>query len=328
MTWKLQLGPDLENFTTLFLRARPGVADFVPCPWKCGCSHKVVPRSNGTLAGICQCTRADCDEYTVLPEERITWELDWPKIGKTLCRPFGLNFKMAKLGLYHTIQIGSWSRESIPAVFTIATSQSELMHTVTALVARLNRPFILLAPTAKHVGLAAQELLSTLGAIFIPLEKHLVPGPPSPDGQSGADGEGQGEGEFSVSQTSTPQLSTTQSPSTLFDDLAPQLPDAPDQDLAGRVCTVLDDLDSKSRRKHPSLAAVFKLYFVQDLPVAQVAKKCRCSVGTIANRLHLIQKKTGATPDQLRRIAPHFTDLHDSLADAKSDYFRGRKYDL
>ena len=71
-----------------------------------------------------------------------------------------------------------------------------------------------------------------------------------------------------------------------------------------------------------------ELYFVQELPVAQVAKKCRCSVGTIVNRLKLIQSKTGATPTQLRRISPHFTELHDSLTSAKSDYFCRRKHKL
>src|SRR2546429_348326 len=51
-----QSGSDLETFTSLFLKARPGKPlDFVPCPWNCGCHHKVVPRDNGTLAGICQC---------------------------------------------------------------------------------------------------------------------------------------------------------------------------------------------------------------------------------------------------------------------------------
>src|SRR5205823_1044426 len=82
---------------------------------------------------------------------------------------------------------------------------------------------------------------------------------------------------------------------------------------ARRVCLVLDELDSGSRRKNPSLAAVFRLYFVQELPVAKVARKCRCSVGTIMNRLKLLQEKTGATPEQLRRVSPHFERLYGDL---------------
>jgi hypothetical protein len=45
MIWKHQVGPDLETFTSLFLRAKPGEPDqFVPSPWKCGCYHKIVLR--------------------------------------------------------------------------------------------------------------------------------------------------------------------------------------------------------------------------------------------------------------------------------------------
>src|SRR6266516_4221156 len=59
--WRRHLNAyaDFEPFSSLFLRSRPeAVADFVPCPWKCGCSHKVVPRDNGTLAisRKCRCS--------------------------------------------------------------------------------------------------------------------------------------------------------------------------------------------------------------------------------------------------------------------------------
>jgi hypothetical protein len=326
-TWSHQLGPDLETFTALFLRAKSTEpAQFVPCPWKCGCFHKIVPQDNGTLHGLCQCDPPTCGAYTVLPAERVTWELDRPKIGRALCRAFGLDFKIAQLGLYHTIQIGSWSVDAIPAILTLPASQGEFLHTLTLLIARLNRPFILFAPTARHFGLAPKELLATLGAIFIPLDSHLNLSLNHPSGPSSSPSPHLSTINSPPSTPSSPQLSTINSPpSTLFSDLSPALPETPDHGLASRVSLLLDDLDTGSRRKHPSLAAVFKLYFIQELPIAKVAKKCRCSVGTIVNRLKLIQSKTGATPDQLRRISPHFTQLHHDLTSAKSDYLRRRQ---
>src|SRR2546422_8366394 len=57
----------LFPYTTLF-------RSFVPCPWNCGCSHKVVPQRNGILHGICQCKVQACDTYTVLPDEMIPLE--------------------------------------------------------------------------------------------------------------------------------------------------------------------------------------------------------------------------------------------------------------
>ena len=90
-SWKLRLGPDFDAFKSLFLKPQSAdLADFVPCPWNCGCFHKVVPQDNGTLLGLCQCAARACDDYTVLPEERIPLELDWTKLARLLCRAFGL----------------------------------------------------------------------------------------------------------------------------------------------------------------------------------------------------------------------------------------------
>ena len=319
-TWTHHIAKsDFDTFKALFLTSRPdALASFVPCPWSCGCLHKVVPRENGTLAGICQCNPANCGEYTVVTEERIPWDLDWPKLGRALCRAFGLDFKIAQLGLFNTLQIGTWEKDAVPAILTIPGSQREFLHAVTMLVARLGRPFILFAPTDRHFGLAAKELLSNLGSVFLPLSDHLTLSP--------SDGERARERGSLLPQL---HLSTLNSqPSTLFSQLIPQIPEQPDQDLASRVCLTLDEFDTGSRRKNPSLTTVFRLYYVQELPVAQVAKKCRCSAGTIMNRLKLLQTKTGATPAQLRRISPHFTQFHEDLMGAKSDYVRRRKYNL
>src|SRR5205814_5225202 len=108
------------------------------------------------------------------PCERVTWELDWPKISQVLCRAFSLQPKIVKLGLYNTLQIGSWSSDAVPAVLSLATNSVEFLNIVAVLVARFGRPFILFAPTAKHLGLAAKELLTNLGSAFFPLDAHLA----------------------------------------------------------------------------------------------------------------------------------------------------------
>src|SRR5437867_1198147 len=97
-TWTRHIAlSDSGIFKALFLNARrDALASFVPCPWNCGCLHKIVPRIDGTLAGICQCEPQKCAEYTVVAEERVPWDLDLPKLGRGLCRAFGLDFKIAK----------------------------------------------------------------------------------------------------------------------------------------------------------------------------------------------------------------------------------------
>jgi hypothetical protein len=328
-----QSGSDLETFTSLFLRAKPGEpAQFVPCPWKCGCYHKVVPRDNGTLAGFCQCAWSNCGEYTVLPCERVTWELDWPKISQVLCRAFGLQPKIVKLGLYNTLQIGAWQAHRsasdegcVPAVLTLATNPVEFLNIVAVLVARFARPFILFAPTAKSVGLAAEELLSNLGSSFFPLDSHLALAPaPAPSPR----GEGRGEGELSgQGPTDSLQLSTLDPrPSTLFKDLAPLLPDPTDEELARRVFMLLQQPDESTRRQPPTLYTVFHYYCVKELTIPQIARKCRCSIGTVANRLKSLQDKTGFPPEQLRRIAPTFTKFESDYRQATRNYRSRSRY--
>src|SRR5258706_1844456 len=178
-TWTQHVArSDFDTFKALFLSSRPdALASFVPCPWNCGCLHKVVPRENGTLAGICQCAWSRCHEYTVVEDERIPWDLDWPRLGRSLCREFGLDFKIAQLGLFNTLQIGTWSKDAIPAILAIPASQREFLHAVTMLVAKLGRPFILFTPTNRQVAPAALETLTNLGSVFLPLESNLTLSP-------------------------------------------------------------------------------------------------------------------------------------------------------
>ena len=67
-TWTHHIAKsDFDTFKVLFLTSRPdALAPFVPCPWNCGCLHKVVPRENGTLAGVCQCNPANCTNTPLL----------------------------------------------------------------------------------------------------------------------------------------------------------------------------------------------------------------------------------------------------------------------
>src|SRR6266568_8258818 len=125
-TWKRHLGPEFQTFASLFLKARrddPAAA--VPCPFNCSCFHKVVPQENGTLHGVCQCSPQRCETYTVLPDEIIPLELDWPKITQVLCRAFRLQPRTVKFGLYNTLQIGAWSADAVPVILTLSMSRPE-----------------------------------------------------------------------------------------------------------------------------------------------------------------------------------------------------------
>lgn len=317
--WKRQLETHFETFSSLFLKPRPDdLADSVPCPWNCGCLHKVVRQENGVLHGICQCQGGACGTYTVAPEERIPLELDWSKLSRIVCRAFDLQPKTVKLGFFNTLQIGVWPLSSIgsanedgeggaiPVVLTLASSRSEFVNILAVLVARLGHPFILLAPTARHLGPAAKELLASTGSAFFSLEAVLALSSPSPGG------EGRGEGELFLVIPS----------SKLFADVAPVMSSPSDDDLARRTFLVLQEHEQGRRTRPPTLYTVFQLYCLQDLNIPQIARKCHCSIGTVANRLKLLQSKTGVTPEELRRVAPHFKQFESDSRQATRNYRR------
>src|SRR6266446_5127997 len=171
-------------------------AQFVPCPRARGCHHEVRTRSTAShfqspltseagppstasdfqpsptapevsthstashfaspLIAVCRCYPGRCDSFSLTVEDVTSLELDWPKLGRALCRAFGLVSKPANPGLFNALQIASWSpdlsrqstaaADAIPVILTIPSSSRELLHIAATLIARLGHPFILLAP--------------------------------------------------------------------------------------------------------------------------------------------------------------------------------------
>ena len=82
------------------------------------------------------------------------------------------------------------------------------------------------------------------------------------------------------------------------------LPPNHDREVSECTFELLDRLDFQSRRKNPTLLTVFRLYCLQQMTVTQVARKCRCSLSTVSDRLKLIEQRTGAPPKTLRAYSP------------------------
>src|SRR3954463_5977074 len=83
----------------------------------------------------------------------------------------------------------------------------------------------------------------------------------------------------------------------------PQQPATSDS-VARAAFALLEKLDSGRRRPSPSVPKVFRLYCIETLSAAEVARKCRCSKAAVIRRLNLIREKTGLCPAALRSFAP------------------------
>ena len=302
ITWRDRLAPCYDAFKAAFLKPVPdSPLESVPCylgVQGCGCEHHVVPAPNGTLHGLCHC--GHCESFTVLPEDLIPLDLDWPRLARALCAALGLPYKFARPGPYNTFQIGRF--ETLPVLLTVQSSAGEFLHVLTALVAKLNQPFILLSPTAKHHTPAARQLLQSIGAACFPLENHVAFDP-----KSG-------------------QLSTSNfDPSTAFGEIAPALeipPPPPDEETTQRAFTLIEQLSAGDRSQPPTVLTVFRLYCLKELSIPQIARRCRCSTSTVANRLRLIRDKTGRDPLDYRRFSAQFATFDRDLTAAKRNYSR------
>ena len=92
----------------------------------------------------------------------------------------------------------------------------------------------------------------------------------------------------------------------------------PADDTARLVFATIERLDAESRRKPPSVFTVYRLYCKEALSVRQAAKRCRCSIGTIMERLNVIHAETGLAPGALRKFSAHLEKIREDIADSRA----------
>ena len=205
-------------------------------------------------------------------------QLDWDKLGMALCTAFGLNRILMELPLPATRQIGSWSTNAVPAILTIQTDRQMFRQVICELAVPLRAPFILVGPTSSHMNAACYELLSNFHAEFFSLSAHML---------------------FS----DYGGLRLRGSAGDLFRAFTPEPREVLDEDTTRRAFALIKVLDQKQNFQPPTPATVFRLYCIDGLNISEIARKCRCSRGTILNRLKFIQKHTGLAAKAMRRFS-------------------------
>ena len=85
------------------------------------------------------------------------------------------------------------------------------------------------------------------------------------------------------------------------------------EDVARSAFALLQKLELDAPLKAPSVLTVFRLYCVDGFSADRVARKCRCSKGTVMSRLRFIETVTKTKPEQFRAMSGHLQQVDDDL---------------
>jgi hypothetical protein len=275
--WRRRVGEEFESFRTLCLQVGPKPATLYPCPYATGCAYEICRQPDNSILGLCRTASPFCPNTIFTEEDVLPLHLNWQKLARELCKALSLNSKFQILPMADTVQVGSWSADAVPVILTIQRDRTIFTHIITGLIARLNRPFILLAPTSFNVTAPCDELLAHARAGFFAIENI-------------------------VTLTGFGTLQPKIAPGELFQKFTPQ-PKEADQNAAERAFILMRQFDST--KLIPSPLTIFRLYCMECLSANEVAKRVKCSKATVISRLKFIQQKTGASPATLRQISSH-----------------------
>ena len=232
---------------------------------------------------------------------RPDWHLlgwDWKFICKLIARAFTLDSKYAEVNVQSTRQVAELS--DLLILLTIQPGDDAFHLAVAQLVAMLDQPFVLLAPTRRFYNVKISELLSRRNAAFFDLETHLRL---LPNGSLQADKSG-GE---------------------LFSQYLPEQREALSESEAVKLFALMKSLNSEPSIRKATLEQVIQFLVLDNMTQAKAAVACKCSEATISARVKEIEKRMGKPIEQLRGIASrrYAMDSPEKVSRAKNLYRKG-----
>ena len=293
--WRRHLGESFGPFRAAFLQTKATSVRSFPCPRECGCAHLIISegQDQSPTIALCRCEPPTCHPLSLSLADIIPLQLNWTRLGRALCKTFGLDLKPTDFPIPNTRQLGSWSVDAVPVVLTLQTDRHVFRRVLAELALRLRTPFILFTPTGDHLDAAGHELLAHARAAFFALASHAL-----------------------LSSQGT--LHPAKTPGELFAQFTPQPKDSLAEDTTRKAFALVKALDSRRRIKRPSPGTVFSFYCIDGLSVTDIARKCHCSRGTILNRLEFIRQKTGADPVRVRQLSAQFESIQDQTSDPRA----------
>jgi hypothetical protein len=293
--WQSWTGELFPAFKTAFLQACGEPAASFPCPRECGCQHRVVPHASGQIVAVCECDPWNCDNIALTRDDVVMWQINRSKFGRAVAKAFDCDAKDTDLRIAGTRQVASFGDAALPVVLTIQHDRASFASAVAQLVATLKERFILLAPTNRFLDGHSQTLLKGAKAGFFDLASTLVL---LPDGK----------------------LHAAKKGGVLFSPYLPTASEPTDENQARQVFALIEKLESGRRQKPPSVMEVFRLYCIKGKTTEQIKDACRCSKGTVVNRLDAIRRATRTEPDDLRAFSPYLQRIEETITDSRAEH--------
>jgi hypothetical protein len=206
----------------------------------------------------------------------------WQDLCRSVARAFGLFSKYGETSHPATRQIGELS--DLPILLTIPSDENSLRIAAALLVVELNHPFVLLAPTRRFYNVKTSQLLSRSKAGFFDLESQLSILP-----------NGSLEARHPGGELFSPYLSEQNT--------------APSENDAVRLFALFEKLKLETNCRKASLQEVFTLLVLDKISQAAVAKKLKCSEGTISARVKVIEDKMHCKIEILRNSASQLRNM-------------------
>ena len=288
-----------ERVKALILHDNPTLAQLLPCPRGCGLAHDIVCRPDGSFVATCYGDSNRPQEIPLTVADITPLEVSRSRLGRALCQALGLDSRFRTLQPPNTIQFGAWSTDAVPAILTIQAYPCAFRRVVSELVAELRTPFMLFAPTSNHLDVPSLGYLTGVRAAFFPLDSTVL-------------------------LTGDGRLCPAKSPGELFAQFTPQ-PKETDGEVARRAFALVRTLDSERPMKPPTLLTVFRLYCMEEMSAAEIGRRFRCSKATVISRLNLIRQRTGADPENLRRLCVWLDKIAEDASDPRASRIRRRR---
>jgi len=293
--WDQRFGTNFERVAAAALRRTERQARRVPCPDGCCDGHRVVPVRYGGcgFVGVCDEDEPSCEDLTLTHDQVMIWEMDYQRLGRAVARALGCDARDVEMGSPRVRQIGTFSGAGLPVVMALEGGAMEFRQTVTDIFLRLREHFILLAPSGRFMDVTCHGMLKAAKAGFYDLDSLLA---------LEADG----------------RLRSLRHAPELFSAHLPEREEPATDDEARQLFALLKELDAANTVRKAPVSQVFRLYCLEGLSRAEVAKRCGCVESLVTLRLHEIERKLGRKPAALRELSPEFERIEESLSEPRA----------